>query len=108
MERNFSMSKKPMEYKIDDITDKMERVTGWYKIHYVPFDVLHCSNGRVNPSDFANSRMIIAHLDNVEFSSTGKLFLTTELGKFIVLNWKQILSMTPTYNSKRNEEEADE
>ena len=52
--------------------------------------------------------MIIAHLDNVEFSSTGKLFLTTELGKFIVLNWKQILSMTPTYNSKRNEEKADE
>ena len=102
------MSKKPMGYKISDTTDKIKFISGWYKIHFIPFEVLHCSNGRVNPSDFANSRMIIAHLDNVEFSSTGKLFLTTELGKFIVLNWKQILSMTPTYNSKRNEEEADE
>ena len=107
MEKNFSMSKKPMEYKIDDITDKMERVTGWYKIHYVPFDVLHCNGGHIHPNDFSDSRTIIAYLDNVEFSSTGKLFLTTESGKFIVLNWKQILSMTPIYNSKHNEEEVD-
>ena len=102
------MSKKPMGYKISDTTDKIKFISGWYKIHYVPFDVLHCNGGHIHPNDLSDSRMTIAHLDNVEFSSTGKLFLTTELGKFIVLNWKQILSMTPTYNSKRNEEKADE